>query len=176
MGLTKAHIKASDAGVDFDVQFNPKELQVDKSVSWTAKNTHSEDPEYEFKEPQSASLSVTLYFDGYESKTSVGYEGTASGGNKTISSLTAGVLGNGSSKGLDGPVRKLQKTARMTDKGHPPMTTFSWGDFVFEGVVENVSVKYTMFLENGTPCRAEVTLKMKSASGAKVGAKSKKGE
>ncbi len=144
MGLTKARIIASEAGVDLNVQFNPKELQIDKTVSWTAKNSHKEDPTQEFKEPQSSSLSVTLYFDGYENGTDV----------------------------YSGPVKQLEKTGKMVSGlGRPPMVTFSWGSLVFVGVTESVSQKYTMFLENGNPCRAEVAFKMKSADGAEVSAK-----
>jgi hypothetical protein len=144
MGLSKAQIVANEAGVNLTVQFNPKELQIDKTVSWTAKNSHKEDPKQEFKEPQSSSLSVTLYFDGYESGTDV----------------------------HAGPVSQLEKTAKMVSGlGRPPMVKFVWGSLVFEGVTESVSQKYTMFLSNGNPCRAEVAFKMKSASAAEVSAK-----
>ncbi len=143
-GLTKAVIRASEAGVNLTVQFNPKELQIDKTVSWTAKNSHKEDPKQEFKEPQSSSLSVTLYFDGYETGEDV----------------------------YSGPVKQLEKTARMVDGlGRPPMTIFQWGSVTFEGVVESVSQKYTMFLASGAPCRAEVAFKIKSATAAEVSAK-----
>jgi hypothetical protein len=139
MGLTKAQI-VSEVGT-VTAQFNPKELQVDKTVSWTAKNSHKEDPIQEFKEPQSASLAVTLYFDGFETGTDV-----------------------------SGQVKSIEKTAKMTGSGHPPMVRFVWGSFVFEGVTESVSMKYTMFLPSGAPCRAEVGFKMKSAVGAEVSA------
>jgi hypothetical protein len=48
----------------------------------------------------------------------------------------------------------------------PPLLTFTWGSKfpVFKGVIENLSVKYTLFLPDGTPCRATVNLKMKQAN------------
>jgi hypothetical protein len=46
---------------------------------------------------------------------------------------------------------------------------FSWGEIQFQGVVESLTVKFTMFLSNGTPVRAECTLKMKEASQAVTG-------
>ncbi len=142
--MAKAMIVASEAGVNLEVQFNPKELQIDKTVSWTAKNSHKEDPKQEFKEPQSSSLSVTLYFDGFEDGSDV----------------------------YSGPVKQLEKTAKMVSGlGRPPMVTFNWGSLVFVGVTESVSQKYTMFLPNGNPCRAEVAFKMKSATAAEVSAK-----
>lgn len=48
--------------------------------------------------------------------------------------------------------------------GRPPLVTFTWGGLqVFEGVIESLNVKYTMFLPDGTPTRATVTLRMKEA-------------
>lgn len=43
--------------------------------------------------------------------------------------------------------------------------TFSWGGTPgFQGVVESLSVKYTMFMPDGTPARATVGLKMRQAN------------
>lgn len=146
--MSKALIISSEAGVNLSVQFNPKELQVDKSVSWTnAQGPATEDPEQEFKEPQSRNLSCTLYFDTLEQ--------------------------GGDVRGYTG---QLEKTVTIVGGlGRPPMTIFQWGSFNFTGVVESLSQKYTMFLPDGTPCRAEVGLKMKSAKGAKVGTKTTSG-
>jgi hypothetical protein len=143
--MVKVLIKAVEApSVTVEAQINPKELQIDKTVSWTAKNSHTENPDQEFKEPQSSSLAVTLYFDGYESKTDV----------------------------YNSKVKDLETLCKMEPSlGRPPLTTFTWGKFTFQGVVESLSQKYTMFLEDGTRVRAEVQFKMKSAHGATVSAK-----
>jgi len=143
--LAKATIKGLEGSKpEVKVQFNPKELQVDKSVSWTAKSGHEENPHQEFKEPQSSSLSVTLYFDTYETKSDV----------------------------YDGGVKALEDMVTMDSAlGRPPLCLFLWGKFRFQGVVESVSQKYTMFLEDGTRVRCEVGFKMKSAQGAEVSTK-----
>jgi hypothetical protein len=143
--LVKAKIKCLESpGIEVDAMFNPKELQVEKTVSWTPKNSHKEDPKQEYKEPQSSSLSVTLYFDGYETRTDV----------------------------YNAWVKSIEATALMDSSlGRPPLVLFIWGKFRFQGVVEAVSQKYTMFLEDGTRVRCEVGFKMKSASGAVVSAK-----
>lgn len=142
---SKAVIIAKEAGVlGFSVMFNPKELQVDKTVSWTAASTkgqQTEDPKQEFKEPQASTMSVTLYFDTYETGEDV----------------------------YDKYIKELEKTVKMVDgKGRPPLTTFQWNNFNFEGVVESLSQKYTMFLASGLRVRCEVALKMKSASAVSV--------
>lgn len=143
----KALIKI-EAGPQMSVQFNPKELQIDKSVSWTnAQGPATEDPAQEFKEPQSRSLSCTLYFDSLEQGADI-----------------------------NGYIKTLERTVTIVDSlKRPPMVIFQWGSFNFTGVVESLSQKYTMFLPDGRPCRAEVGLKMKSASAAKVGTKTTEG-
>jgi len=49
----------------------------------------------------------------------------------------------------------------------PKLMFFYWGGFpTFKGVIESLSVKYTLFLPDGTPTRATVSLRMRQASGA----------
>lgn len=46
-----------------------------------------------------------------------------------------------------------------------PRVMFTWGTLqVFEGVVESLSIKYTLFSPDGTPARATVHLRLKEAS------------
>ena len=145
MGLAKAIIKGMEGSkVSIEVQFNPKELQIDKSVSWTPKSAHDENPTQEFKEPQSSSLSCTLYFDGYEAKQDV-YK-------KYVSTLE-------------------QLVTMEQGLGRPSLALFVWGTLQFKGVVESLSQKYTMFLDDGTRVRCEVGFKMRSANAAEVSAK-----
>lgn len=140
--LVKVLIKAVDADIELTAQFNPKELQIDKSVGWTnSQGPQTENPAQEFKDPQSSNLSCTLYFDTYESKRDV----------------------------YSAYVSKLEKMVTIQDGlGRPPLVIFQWSKFNFKGVVESLSQKYTMFLADGTRCRCEVTFKMKSANAAKV--------
>lgn len=139
--MEKARIIALEGGAGMcEAQFNPKELSVEKTVSWTPKDAHQEDPTMEYKEPQSSKLSVTLYFDTYE---------------------------QGSD--CYGKIAALEMMAKM-DPGlkHPPLCMFQWGTFQFQGVVSSVSQKYTMFTSTGMRVRAEVGLQMQSASKAVV--------
>jgi hypothetical protein len=50
----------------------------------------------------------------------------------------------------------------------PPMVRFTWGGSlpVFQGVISSLTVKYTMFLADGTPVRATVTAGMTLAEKA----------
>src|SRR4051794_2711418 len=118
MALTKVLIKALEgAKAEATAMFNPKELQIDKTVSWTPAGGHEENPKQEFKEPQSSNLSCTLYFDTYEKKTDV-------------YSL----------------IKPIEQMVTIDDSlGRPPLVVFVWGKFQFQGVVESLSQKYTMF-------------------------------
>ena len=66
--MANAKLLGKEVGVTVDAMFNPKELSVEKSVSWTPKEgADTDEPPAEFSKPTPANLSVTLYFDTYES-------------------------------------------------------------------------------------------------------------
>jgi hypothetical protein len=53
------------------------------------------------------------------------------------------------------------------EEKRPPKVGVKWANGQlpeFLGVVESVGTKYTMFLPDGTPCRATVNIKLKEAS------------
>ena len=45
----------------------------------------------------------------------------------------------------------------------PPLCTFRWGRFSFKGVIETVDGHFTLFLADGTPARAILTVSFKEA-------------
>ena len=133
-------LEGQHAKVRYKAQFNPKELQIDKTVSWTPANAHQEDPNMEYKEPQSSQLQCTLYYDTFE-------EGT-----------DCYLM-----------IKPLEELAQIDETiSHPPLCMFSWGTFNFTGVVSSLSQKYTMFSSTGARLRCEVALTMQSASKAMV--------
>lgn len=138
-----------DDGGEIIAQYNPKELGVDKSVPWQKAATSTGDqPEMQFTAAEGRSMSFELMFDGYEDEVNV------------------------HSKYV-GPLLKLAMV-RSSDQGapeekkRPPRVQVLWGGGLpaFEGVIESVSTKYTMFLPNGTPVRATCSVKLKEASRA----------
>ncbi len=140
MSLEKAKLLAKEVEVDLDVCFNPKELNIDKSATWEPMDKVNDEPFALFGPPSPASLAATLIFDTYETKQSV---------YRTYTS-------------------KLEQLIHVISNEikRPPLTLFVWGSFCFQGVVESLSQKYTMFLSNGVPVRAECNLKMKKVRGA----------
>ena len=139
-------------GDPIEVCFNPKEYSLEKQVSWDAEKAFTDAPMPEFTKPSAMTLAVTLQFDTYEERVSV----------------------------RDKYVRKIEKLTFMRadlskkpkpdekKKAAPPVIVFVWGRFTFKGVIESLSQKYTMFLADGTPVRAECALKIRNVWDKKV--------
>lgn len=142
---TKCLIKNLEGGGALEAYFNPTKLEISKSVPWNKHRTSKGDnPVLEFTDAEPMNLSVELYFDTYEEK-----------GN---------VFGQ--------YIQTLQEFTLINPAlERPPMCMFVWGDKFpsFKGVIESLAVSYTMFLSDGTPCRATANIKMKQASELETG-------
>jgi nucleoid-associated protein YgaU len=138
--LEKAKLQNTDKQSTLEALFNPKEYSVQKSVQWEPHKAPGLDsPEQEFTSGNPAILSVELFFDTYEDK-------------KSVKEFTD----------------QLMEMALVdADKHRPPGVQFTWGDFTFEGYVENLTLRYTMFLSDGKPCRATANLSIKENKTAK---------
>ena len=135
MALEKAKIINADKNETIDVLFNPKEYSIQKSVQWEPHKAPGLDlPEQQFTSGNPAVLTVELFFDTYETKDDV------------------------KAKYTD----KLLKLATVDETIHrPPLVMFTWGSQKFKGVIESLSLRYTMFLPSGKPCRAVANLSIK---------------
>src|SRR5258708_8517097 len=138
--LEKAKLMNVDKNTTQDVLFNPKEYSVQKSVQWEPHKSPGLDlPEQEFTSGNPSVLSVELFFDTYEDKKDVRKEHT----------------------------EKIMTLALVdADKHGPPLVMFSWGGFQFKGVIESLTLRYTMFLPDGKPCRATANLSIKESETA----------
>lgn len=93
-------------------------------------------PITQFISGETQTISLSLLFDTYETKVDV--------------------------RQYTGQVVKLMEID--SDLHHPPICDFSWGKALsstknsFRGVIDSCQQKYTMFLEDGTPVRATLTL------------------
>jgi hypothetical protein len=137
-------LKNEDDKSQVEGLFNPTEISISKSVPWNKHKTSKGDsPVLEFTEAQPRELTLELLFDTYESGQDVYKEKIAD-----LEKLT------------------LIRDADSTDPEQlrPPHVRFLWGSFPgFLGVVASLSVKYTMFFSDGTPCRASASIKMTQA-------------
>jgi hypothetical protein len=126
-----------------EVCFNPKEYSLEKSVAWQNDKSFKDAPQAEFTGPSPMTLSVSLQFDTYEERVSVR--------RKYVQRIEKCVL-----------MREGLADASDKQKVAPPVILFVWGNFTFKGVAETLSQKYTMFLSDGTPVRAECSLKIRN--------------
>ena len=61
-----------EAGISVDAQYNPKELQIDKSVPWQKHNkANANGLQLEFTGAEGRTMSIDLLFDGYEENASI---------------------------------------------------------------------------------------------------------
>src|SRR5262245_34423432 len=127
-------------------QYNPKELQIDKSIPWKANPQANKSPEkgilLEFNGAEGRTMTVEMLFDGYEENKSVA---------QPLAYLNT----------LSSP---LAPGHTDENKRRPHLCVVNWGSNpAFRCVIESLSVKYTMFARDGTPLRGTATVKLKEA-------------
>src|SRR5258708_3498590 len=133
----KLTIKSLDGGPTVEAQYNPKELQVDKSIPWSKKNQANQSNErgihLEFTGAEGRSMTVELLFDGVEKD----------GGSHTKTFDF-----------VEEKVSDLEELASVIDASSPDENLrrphrclVVWGDGgmpSFRCVIESLSTKYTM--------------------------------
>jgi len=138
--LAKATITNLDTGNSVECMFRPKEYTFSKTNSWTqGQVTGGNIPQLEFSGGQPTTLSMELFFDTYESGKDVRKEYT-----------------NGIWELMN--VTPLTTDPR-TGKGRPPICEFRWGSmWSFKAVITRITQRFTLFLPDGTPVRATLTV------------------
>jgi hypothetical protein len=137
---TKVVIRSLESGDAVQVQFNPTEIAIRKPVPWKPSKAQQGKPQTAvFDHVDPARLLATLHFDA---------------GSSDVSSLIA-------------PLQQFAQPDPATRR--PPLLQFEWGDVfpTFRGVIEQLDVKYTLFLADGTPTRATVDLVLREAARVK---------
>ncbi len=123
-------------GISVPCMFNPFEYTVSKSNSYEEKSKNNSDvPHVEFKKAGAQTLKLALSFDTYELTEDV--------------SLTTNKLW----KLMES---KTRDEGSSENKVPPPEVAFEWGVFRFVSVITNITQKFTLFLNDGTPVRARV--------------------
>jgi hypothetical protein len=159
MDLEKAKLMPAEGGGEsLDFMFNPTQLVFSRSAKWEpAKGSRNDGnllPKVSFSgvDPYQLTISDVL-FDTYETGKSV---------SEYIRKFQAAVdppssqsgAGQGSSGGSGSNSGKSKR---------PPVYIFRWGaeqTFSFRCVVKKLDFTYTMFLPDGTPVRAKMTLSL----------------
>ena len=159
---TKIFIQSiDDNSIIVTAQYNPKELQIDKSVPWSkvneankanAKSASSQGIHLEFTGAEGRSLSVELLFDAVE------------GGGRSIDVAKC-------VKDLETLASVIEPGSAQEDRRRPHRCVCTWGTTLdsFRCVIESLSTKYTMFDTKGAPLRATCTVKLKEADVVSMG-------
>lgn len=128
-----------------EAQFNPKEVQIDKTIGWQDHPAKDGSFGLEFTGGKGArTMSIELLFDGSEQCRSVLPE---------IDKLNALTLNVGTAPALKRPPTVLVVWGAAVDEVLPR----------FPAVIESLSVKYQMFATDGRVLRATATVKLKEA-------------
>lgn len=149
MALTRLYIETErgpgdtiKAAAGSKIFFNPNQYTITKKATWTeAKVQGLGVPVQQFKNGEPRTLAMSLVFDTLEERSDV--------------------------RKLTG---KLAKLVEVTSDGKPSVCKIFWGPdqdnaaaLSFQGVIETLTQKFTLFLDDGTPVRATVDLAMKES-------------
>jgi nucleoid-associated protein YgaU len=133
MPLVKAVI-TPEGEADIPVLFNPTQYSLDRGASFSEIAVPGlAAPILQFVRGNSRTLTMDLFFDTYEKGSDV----------RKHTNKIYGLVD------IRGPLHR------------PPIVTFSWGTFNFQAVVERVGGRFTLFLADGTPVRATLSVTFK---------------
>ncbi|HEU0013467.1 MAG TPA: LysM peptidoglycan-binding domain-containing protein [Longimicrobium sp.] len=133
MALAKAMIKPEGES-SIPVLFNPTQYSLDQSNSLAEIGVPGlSAPILQYVRGNGRKLSMELFFDTYEQRRDV----------RKHTKRIYGLLD------IRGPLHR------------PPVCTFTWGSFNFKCVLESVGGKFTLFLADGTPVRATLSVSFK---------------
>lgn len=145
-GLVKAAVINLENDERVECLFNPKEYTFAKQNNWSKDQKAGHNvPQLTFGGGQPATLQMELFFD-------------------TFSDAKTGAEPRDVRKAYTDKIWKLMAVdERLKDKknkkGRPPTVRFQWGRaWSFNAVITSLSQKFTLFLGNGTPVRATLTV------------------
>jgi hypothetical protein len=131
MGLEKAQILIEHTGEKFDVMFNPAEYTLNKDNNFASQTIPGlSSPLLQFVNGNLRTLEMELFFDTYEARRDVREE--------------------------------TQRVVRLldidSDLHAPPVLRVSWASLQFRCVLARAGQKFVMFLDDGRPVRATLTV------------------
>jgi hypothetical protein len=130
--------------------FNPKELSIEKSNQYSEVNIPGlPSPIFQFVRGNARSVTMDLFFDTYEQ-------------GKDVRIYTDQITGwDAGSMYSKLPNEKKGLMDIDSDLHAPPVCIFIWGAFIFQCIIERVSKRFTMFLPEGVPVRATLSVTLK---------------
>jgi nucleoid-associated protein YgaU len=152
--MDKLKLSLLDAGgltPELTCQFNPKEITITKSASWSrADAPHPDDggpaaPEYKNTGPRT--IAMELLFDDWETTQTRG-PGSVMRDIETLNRWMSPT-----------------ETSVQQHRPAPPIIALQWGGHrYFECFLKSLTIKFTMFRQDGTPCRATASCTFEETS------------
>jgi Contractile injection system tube protein/LysM domain len=142
VALEFANLTNLDTGQQAEALFNPNEYSLNKDNNFAQIAVPGlSSPLLQFVHGNLRTLDMELFFDSYEQHKH---------GSRVLNQAQDDV------RKLTQPVVDLMA---ITPETHaPPIVLFNWGGLTFKGVLAKVSQRFTMFLDNGIPIRARLTV------------------
>lgn len=133
----KAKFDEKDSEYVIEICFNPTEYSVDKNITFSEASIPGLDsPIIQFSSGRAKTLSLELLLDTY----------TYNKGEDIRKKY----------------IEKLEKLIEIDGDFHaPPPCKVVWGNLEFVGVLDSMRKRYILFLDDGIPVRARVTLSFK---------------
>jgi nucleoid-associated protein YgaU len=140
MDLTRLTILAETGpgqfGQQIEALFNPSEISIEQSVNWNDQPTAQRDVvNQQHTNADPANLHIELFFDTYEKGTDV--------------------------RNYTSQIAKLATIETHGNLHRPPVCKLSWGKVFFQGTLQSLSQRFTMFLASGVPVRATLQCSFK---------------
>lgn len=146
MALTKATITNLGNNKKFEVLFNPNEYTIAKTNSWQARPVVGKNvPQLDFTGGGARTLTLELFLDVMDKANETDVRPYVD----KLWELTM--------------IDEAHKNA-ATDRSRPPLCLFQWGgNWHFKAAVTSLSVRYTLFGEDGIPIRAIANVTLEEA-------------
>jgi contractile injection system tube protein/LysM domain-containing protein len=137
--LERLRIDNLDTGEQFSVLFNPTEYTLEDASHWADQDKLGQKPELHYTGGDRKKLTMELFFDTYEGRSDV----------RQYTQQIAGLL------------------VFNKEKHRPPKIQLSWGptgpggpyaEFPFVCVLESLKQQFVLFLGDGTPVRAKLSV------------------
>jgi hypothetical protein len=160
MALEKALLTNTVTGIALPVQFNPEEYTLSRDINYAqAAIPGLSAPILQFVSGNLQTLEMELFLDSYE-KHKVG-----------------STVVNEAQSDVRVLVRKVTDLMSIEPSTHaPPVLLFTWGSLAFTCVLASVKQRYTMFLPDGIPVRARLTVSLSEYRNIDLEAKETKRE
>lgn len=160
MSLEKAVLTNTVTGVKIPVQFNPDEYTLSRDINYAqAAIPGLSAPILQFLHGNMQTLQMELFLDSYEQHKA---------GSKVV---------NAAQSDVRVLVRQVTDLMAIEPTTHaPPVLLFTWGSLAFSCVLASCSQRYTMFLPDGIPVRARLTVTFNEYRNTELEAKEVKRE